>query len=135
MAVGSIPGRASLVKLPSSTCSQGFNRLFSFNICILSSSSELGASEIKAMFTCNIDPKGDLIEWTQSKWAKEGEASFSPIRVTEFCAKPFSNDMVCVFIGNRIDNIFKIFRQHQLIPHTLGDHPRSRYICRRNQYM
>ena len=56
---------------------------------------ELGASEIKSMFTCNGDPKGDLIEWTQSKWAKEGEADFSPIRVTEFCAKPFSNDMVC----------------------------------------
>ena len=51
--------------------------------------------KIKSMFTCNADPKGDLIEWTQSKWAKEGEADFSPIRVTEFCAKPFSNDMVC----------------------------------------
>jgi len=57
---------------------------------------ELGASEIKSMFTCNGDPKGDLIEWTQSKWAKEGEADFSPIRVTEFCAKPFSNDMVII---------------------------------------
>ena len=133
MVVDSILGRASLVKLPSSTCSPGLNRSFAFNICILSSFSELGASEIKAMFTCNIDPKGDLIEWTQSKWAKEGEASFSPIRVTEFCAKPFSNDMVRILIGNRIDNI--LFRQHQLIPHTLGDHPRSRYICRRNQYM
>ena len=134
MAVGSILGRASLVKLPSSTCSQGFNRFFVlFYICILSSSSELGASEIKAMFTCNIDPKGDLIEWTQSKWAKEGEASFSPIRVTEFCAKPFSSDMVSVLIRNRFYKI--LFRQRKLIPHTLGDHPRSRYICRRNQYM
>ena len=57
-------------------------------------SRELTASEVKAIFTCNGDPKGDLIEWTQSKWAKEGEADFSPIRVTEFCAKPFSSDMV-----------------------------------------
>ena len=110
MVVDSIPGRVSLVKLPSSTCSQGFNGLFPFNICILFSSSELGASEIKAMFTCNIDPKGDLIEWTQSKWAKEGEADFSPIRLTEFCAKPFSNDMVRVLNGNKIDKI--LISQH-----------------------
>ena len=62
------------------------------------------------MFTCNIDPKGDLIEWTQSKWAKEGEADFSPIRLTEFCAKPFSNDMVRVLNGNKIDKI--LISQH-----------------------
>ena len=93
MVVGSILGRASLAKLPSSTCSQGFHRLFYFLNSTLTAR-ELGASEIKSMFTCNGDPKGDLIEWTQSKWAKEGEADFSPIRVTEFCAKPFSNDMV-----------------------------------------
>ena len=90
MVAGSILGRASLAKLPSSTCSHGFN-IFS-NATL--TTRELGASEIKSMFTCNADPKGDLIEWTQSKWAKEGEADFSPIRVTEFCAKPFSSDMV-----------------------------------------
>ena len=95
--VGSIRERASPVRLLSSTCSPGFLLLFSLFFVHNQNLRELGASEIKSMFTCNADPKGDLIEWTQSKWAKEGEAEFSPIRVTEFCAKPFSNDMVSWF--------------------------------------
>ena len=89
-------------------------------------SRELTASEVKAIFTCNGDPKGDLIEWTQSKWAKEGEADFSPIRVTEFCAKPFSSDMVRWQIRGYCWCYFSF---------PLGHHTRSSHLCWCGEYM